>query len=328
MEEDGRIVCVTGGTGYIASWLVMRLLEHGYLVRATVRLDPDCNRDIRYLTDLPGAAERLQIFNADLNQPDSFEAAIQGCMGVFHVAHPMDVKGKEPEEIVTKRAVDGLLGILKASLSCKTVKRVVYTSTAGAILYNTKGLSVNDESIWSDLDLCRGNELISMSYLGSKIIAEKTALEFAERHGLEVVTLVLPLVVGPFICPNMPPSVYILLTMILGKQDDYKYLFGTYNMVHIDDVANAHIFLLEHPDANGRYICSSVYISVHAMFEYLSTKYPEFELLAIDRLKDFKGQMRSSLSSTKLLNSGFKFKYSIDQIFSGAIQSCKDRGIL
>ncbi|XWS32330.1 hypothetical protein CRYUN_Cryun23aG0150400 [Craigia yunnanensis] len=126
----------------------------------------------------------------------------------------------------------------------------------------------------------------------------------------------------------MPPSVYILLTMILGKQDDYKYLFGTYNMVHVDDVADAYIFLLEHSDAKGRYICSSVNISVHAMFEYLSTNYPEFEMLTIDRLKDFEGQMRSSLSSAKLLNSGFKFKHSIDQIFAGAIQCCKDIGIL
>ena len=178
----------------------------------------DCKRDISNLTNLPEAAERLQIINADLNQPDSFEAAIQGCTGVFHVAHPMDVKGKEPEEIVTKRAVKGLIGILKASLKSKTMKRVVYTSTAGAILYNNKGLSVNDESIWSDLDLCRSNKLVSTSYLGSKIKAEKTALEFVERHGLEVVTLVLPLVVGPFICPNVPPSVNILLNMILGMR--------------------------------------------------------------------------------------------------------------
>ena len=32
-------VCVTGATGFIGSWLVMRLLQRGYTVRATVR-DP------------------------------------------------------------------------------------------------------------------------------------------------------------------------------------------------------------------------------------------------------------------------------------------------
>ena len=40
MKEDSpAIVCVTGAAGFIGSWLVMRLLERGYIVRATVR-DP------------------------------------------------------------------------------------------------------------------------------------------------------------------------------------------------------------------------------------------------------------------------------------------------
>lgn len=33
-------VCVTGGTGFIGSWLVKRLLEDGYSVTTTVRPDP------------------------------------------------------------------------------------------------------------------------------------------------------------------------------------------------------------------------------------------------------------------------------------------------
>ncbi|GMP44934.1 hypothetical protein CsSME_00013655 [Camellia sinensis var. sinensis] len=35
----GTTVCVTGASGFIGSWLVMRLLQRGYYVRATVR-DP------------------------------------------------------------------------------------------------------------------------------------------------------------------------------------------------------------------------------------------------------------------------------------------------
>ena len=33
------LVCVTGGNGFLASWLIKLLLERGYTVRATVR-DP------------------------------------------------------------------------------------------------------------------------------------------------------------------------------------------------------------------------------------------------------------------------------------------------
>ena len=40
MEDDKGTVCVTGGTGYLASWLIKSLLQHGYPVRATVRSHP------------------------------------------------------------------------------------------------------------------------------------------------------------------------------------------------------------------------------------------------------------------------------------------------
>lgn len=40
MEDGKGLVCVTGGTGFVASWLIMRLLEHGYTVRTTIRSSP------------------------------------------------------------------------------------------------------------------------------------------------------------------------------------------------------------------------------------------------------------------------------------------------
>lgn len=177
-----------------------------------------CKRDISYLTNLPKASEKLQIFEADLSKAESFNTAIQGCVGVFHLAHPIDVEGKEAEEIVTKRALEGTLGILKACLYHKnTVKRIVYTSSVATILFNNKaGLSEADETIWSDFDVCRTSKLVSSSYLVSKTIVEKTALEFADKYGLDLVSVVLPVVTGPFLCPNLPSSVYMSMAMLFG----------------------------------------------------------------------------------------------------------------
>jgi len=39
MSGEGKVVCVTGSSGFIASWIVKFLLQRGYTVRATVR-DP------------------------------------------------------------------------------------------------------------------------------------------------------------------------------------------------------------------------------------------------------------------------------------------------
>ena len=49
-------------------------------------------------------------------------------------------------------------------------------------------------------------------------------------------------------------------------------------MVHVEDVAMAHIFLLEYPGAKGRYICSSDRISLNGMSEFLSARYPDLQI--------------------------------------------------
>ncbi|CAK9184832.1 unnamed protein product [Ilex paraguariensis] len=102
----------------------MRLLQDDYSVHATVRFDLERKKDISYLTNLPGASKKLHIFNADLDEPDSFNAAIEGCTGVFHLTHPVDLTKKKSEEVVTKRVVEGTIGILKISLNSKMAKSV------------------------------------------------------------------------------------------------------------------------------------------------------------------------------------------------------------
>ncbi|XVF71877.1 hypothetical protein PTKIN_Ptkin12aG0074900 [Pterospermum kingtungense] len=217
MEEEKGIVCVTGGTGYIASWQIKRLLEEGYSVHTTVRVDPENNNDVSFLTSLPGAAQRLKIFSADLNDPDSFDAAIEGCKGVLHVATPVDLEAKESEQVLTKRSINGALGILKSCLKSKTVKRVVYTSSIAAVVYNGKELEMMDESFWTNTDFARENLNPSLgSYSISKTLTERAALEFASENGFEVVTVIPTCVVGPFICPKFPGSVQLALAMLFA----------------------------------------------------------------------------------------------------------------
>ncbi|KDO47862.1 hypothetical protein CISIN_1g026091mg [Citrus sinensis] len=241
MEEEKGRVCVTGGTGFIGSWLIMRLLDHGYSVRTTVRSDPEQKRDLSFLTNLPRASERLQIFNADLNNPESFDAAIAGCTGVIHVAAPIDIHGKEPEEVIIQRAVSGTIGILKSCLKSGTVKRVVYTSSASTVHFSGKDVDMLDETFWSDVDYIRKLDIWGKSYKLSKTLAERAALEFAEEHGLDLVTIIPSFVTGPFICPQLAGSVRGTLAMVMGNREEYSMLLNI-SMVHIDDVARAHIF--------------------------------------------------------------------------------------
>ncbi|XP_037456420.1 uncharacterized protein LOC119327418 isoform X2 [Triticum dicoccoides] len=90
-------VCVTGAGGFIASWLVERLLAGGdYAVHGTVH-DPG-NPKNDHLRTLDGAGEQLRLFNVDVLDYASVASAVAGCAGVFHVASPCPAtKSMNPE---------------------------------------------------------------------------------------------------------------------------------------------------------------------------------------------------------------------------------------
>ncbi|KAK8295160.1 hypothetical protein V6Z12_D05G045700 [Gossypium hirsutum] len=328
MEGDKGTVCLTGGTGFIGSWLIKRLLQEGYSVRTTVRADPENKRDLTFLTSLPGVAEKLKIFSADLNDPNSFDAAIEGSKAVLHVATPLSFDGKESLEAVTERSTSGALGILKACLRSKTVKRVVYTSSAATVIYNGQETDMMDESFWTDVDFVTQKlNPKTHPYLISKTFTERAVLEFGTQHGLDVVTVNPGLVVGPFICPKFPDSVRSSLALVLGNRSDYGILLNI-PMVHVDDVARAHIFLLEYPDVKGRYNYSSNTISLDKLSEFLGGKYPEFPIPSPETLAEIEGPKLPGVSSKKLLGIGFEFNNGLEEMFDGAIQCCKERGYL
>ncbi|CAN6224945.1 unnamed protein product [Urochloa humidicola] len=105
-------VCVTGGGGFIASWLVKLLLSRGYAVHATVR-DPG-NPKNAHLKELDKAQENLRLFKADVLDYDTLTPAVEGCEGVFHLATPVpEDKIVDPELEVLDPALKGTLNVLK-----------------------------------------------------------------------------------------------------------------------------------------------------------------------------------------------------------------------
>ncbi|KAI5419792.1 Tetraketide alpha-pyrone reductase 1 [Lathyrus oleraceus] len=113
MSGEGKVVCVTGASGYIASWIVNFLLQRGYTVRATVR-DPSDPKKVDHLIKLEGAKERLQLFKADLLEQGSFDSIVEGCDGVFHTASPVRFVVDDPQAELIDPAVKGTLNVLKS----------------------------------------------------------------------------------------------------------------------------------------------------------------------------------------------------------------------
>lgn len=53
-------------------------------------------------------------------------------------------------------------------------------------------------------------------YFVSKTLAEQAAWKFAKENSLDFVSVIPPLVVGPFLMPTMPPSLITALSPITG----------------------------------------------------------------------------------------------------------------
>ncbi|XP_024032394.1 tetraketide alpha-pyrone reductase 1-like, partial [Morus notabilis] len=151
VESKGK-VCVTGASGFLASWLVKRLLLSGYHVIGTVR-DPGNEKKLAHLWSLEGARERLQLVKANLMEEGSFDGAIMGCQGVFHTASPVLKPSSDPKAEILNPAIEGTLNVLRSCKKNPSLRRVVVTSSSSTVRarddFDPK--IPLDESTWSSV---------------------------------------------------------------------------------------------------------------------------------------------------------------------------------
>lgn len=122
---------VTGGSGFIGLHVVKALLDKGYVVHATVRSLKNAKKTAGLKALQAEHPGRLQLFEADLLQPGSFKAAMQGCSVVHHVASPfmMAENIKDGQKECVEPAFEGTKNVLASVDETESVRRVVLTST-------------------------------------------------------------------------------------------------------------------------------------------------------------------------------------------------------
>ncbi|XP_077241704.1 NAD(P)-binding Rossmann-fold superfamily protein [Tasmannia lanceolata] len=249
MSGSGKVVCVTGASGYIASWLVKLLLNKGYTVKATVR-DLNDPKKTEHLRSLDGGTERLHLFRANLLEDGAFDAVVDGCEGVFHTASPFYHAVTDPQAELIDPAVKGTLNVLGSCAKASSVKKVVVTSSMAAVAYNRKPRTpdvVVDESWFSDPELCKETK---SWYVLSKTLAEEAAWKFVKENKIDMVTVNPAMVIGPLLQPTLNTSAAVVLDLINGKP---TFPNATFGWVHVKDVAYAHILAYEVSSASGRY---------------------------------------------------------------------------
>ncbi|CAL5352435.1 unnamed protein product [Camellia sinensis] len=274
MSGVGKTVCVTGASGYIASWLVKLLLQRGYTVKASVR-DPSDPKKTQHLLALEGAKERLHLTKANLLEEGCFDSLVDACEGVFHTASPFYHDVKDPQVELIDPALKGTLNVLGSCAKNPSVKRVVLTSSVAAVAFNGRPRApdvVVDESWFSDPEFCKQNKLW---YVLSKTLAEDAAWKFTKEKGIDMVTINPAMVVGPLLQPTLNTSAAAILNLINGSQ---TFPNSTFGWVNVKDVANAHIQAFEIPSANGRYCLVESVAHYSEVVKILQELFPAFQL--------------------------------------------------
>ncbi|KAK9221062.1 hypothetical protein WN944_009486 [Citrus x changshan-huyou] len=246
----GKVVCVTGASGYIASWLVKLLLSRGYTVKASVR-DPNDPKKTGHLLALDGASERLQLFKANLLEEGSYDSVVDGCDGVFHTASPFYHDVKDPQVELLDPAVKGTVNVLNSCAKFPSIKRVVLTSSMAAVAYNGKPRTpdvVVDETWFSDPEVCKQSKLW---YVLSKTLAEDAAWKFAKEKSIDMVTINPAMVIGPLLQPTLNTSAAAVLSLIKELGSATSHLMNFQKADYLNDTGSEVVLVLLTVDHRG-----------------------------------------------------------------------------
>jgi len=250
-------VMVTGATGYVAGWVVKRLLEEGLTVHAPVR-HPDDPEKLKYLDQLAADAPgEIRYFGADLLEEGSYAAAMAGCRIVFHTASPFVIDVADPQKELVDPALLGTRNVLEEVNRTASVERVVLTSSCAAIYGDNADLDETPDGVFTEKIWNTSSSLFHQPYSYSKTVAEKEAWAIHDRQDRWDLVVVNPsLVIGPGINPFATSESFRLVRQLGdGTLKAGVPRFGL-GVVDVRDLAEAHLRAAFTPEANGRYIVS------------------------------------------------------------------------
>jgi dihydroflavonol-4-reductase len=269
----GDLILVTGASGFVGKWCVVKLLEKGYRVRGTVRSEAKAKLVHDTVAAIVGdAAANLQLVRADILDDTGWPAAMQDVAAVMHVA--TIIRGDEPRDpsVVIRPAVEGTERILRMAHNAG-IKRVILTSSIATVGYGhgqTTGRKVYDETYFTKLESMRW----TWAYCVGKTKAERAAWDYAKANGMELTTIHPGAIIGPALDKDASISV----GLVSGLLDNSTPALPSngFSIIDVRDVADMHVAALEHPESIGqRYLATAEYMPFPKVAATLQELYPD-----------------------------------------------------
>lgn len=241
MPRDDRPILVTGGAGFLGSWLVRALMERGESVRV---LDvPHARWSI-----LPQS--HITMIAGDIRARAAVASALRGCRAVCHLAGLPQLWAK-PRGLFGQVNYRGSVNVLDEAVrgGCE---RVIHVSSA--TIWPRDGAT---SCAWSDA---------LGPYSRSKWRAESHARRLAAR-GAPVIIVSPTLPIGPADWGRTPPT-QLLLDFCRGRR--HEYLDTQLNLIDVRDAAAAIVAALHEGVPGERYLLGNTTVSLRELFRRLS----------------------------------------------------------
>lgn len=226
-------ILVTGGTGFLGSYIIKELLEKNYAVRA-----------IRRGNKVPGwipasLLQQVEWVEGDILDVVSLEDAMEGIDTVIHSAAIVSFVKKERDQMYQVN-VEGTANVVNIALE-KNVKKLVHISSIAALGRNAAGGAVNEEKKWED-------NKINTHYAKSKFKAELQVWR-GISEGLDAVILNPGTILG---YGDWHQSSCAIFKQVY---EGFKwYTSGINGFVDVQDVARATVALMESGISEQRYV--------------------------------------------------------------------------
>ncbi len=151
------LVLLTGATGFLGSYILQELIEHGYRVRALRRR----TKPIFWIPD--PILRQVEWAEGDVLDVVSLQDALSDVDTVIHSAAVVSFHSTDRKRMYQVN-VDGTANVVNMALECGT-RRIIHISSVAALGRTASAAWVNEESKWEDND-------VQTHYARSKFKAE------------------------------------------------------------------------------------------------------------------------------------------------------------